>query len=161
MEVTYLIADLVLESLGGQGHGHQVPRRQVREYVRVQIIQEMTTHCQRVAHLVLNLFSTAQSCPFFSLLSSNSNQQSQQVCGRQKKMEVERQSAGGREAFVTLLSSRSYYPGVVALARSLRQFSARELLVLTTPGDIPEHQRLGKPLPSPLPSLPPPASYIA
>lgn len=56
-------------------------------------------------------------------------------------MEMERAQSGG-EAFVTLLSSRSYYPGVVALARSLRQFSARELLVLTTPGDISEHQRL-------------------
>ncbi len=65
---------------------------------------------------------------------------------------MERAQSGG-EAFVTLLSSRSYYPGVVALARSLRQFSARELLVLTTPGDISEHQRLGRL--SPPPPLPP------
>jgi hypothetical protein len=48
-----------------------------------------------------------------------------------------------REAFVTLLSSRSYYPGVVALARSLRRFSTRELLVLATPGDISDDQRRG------------------
>ena len=44
----------------------------------------------------------------------------------------EQETEGQKEAFITLLSSESYYCGVVALVKSLRHVSQKEMIVMVT-----------------------------